>query len=96
MKKFNSGVYNVSTPIWKLEDKTLRSLEVIKKTEIILWEDKRRSIKFLNQYKKKKKLISYHKFNEQKELQKIIEYLNEGKILSLISDLPFDLSIIQA
>jgi len=81
-----SGLYIVSTPIGNLDDITLRSLEVLKKSDIILCEDTRRSLKLLNHYKIKKKLISYHKFNEQKELHKIIEYLNEGKILSLISD----------
>ena len=86
MNLFESGLYIVSTPIGNLDDITLRSLEVLKKSDIILCEDTRRSLKLLNHYKIKKKLISYHKFNEQKELQKIIEYLNEGKILSLISD----------
>ena len=86
MSTFNSGLYIVSTPIGNLDDITLRSLAVLKKSDIILCEDTRRSLKLLNHYKIKKKLVSYHKFNEQKELQKIIEYLNEGKILSLISD----------
>ena len=86
MSTFNSGLYIVSTPIGNLDDITLRSLEVLKKSDIILCEDTRRSLKLLNHYKIKKKLISYHKFNEQKELKKIIGYLNEGKILSLISD----------
>ena len=48
-------------------------------------EDTRRSIKLLNHLKIKKKLISYYKFNEKK-LSDIIKHLNEGKILSLISD----------
>jgi len=86
MRIFNSGLYIVSTPIGNLDDITLRSLEVLKNSDIILCEDTRRSLKLLNHYKIKKKLISYHKFNEQKELQKIIQHLNEGKILSLISD----------
>tara|TARA_B110000971_G_scaffold55318_1_gene56237 strand:+ start:864 stop:1706 length:843 start_codon:yes stop_codon:yes gene_type:complete len=86
MNVFESGLYIVSTPIGNLDDITLRSLEVLKKSDIILCEDTRRSLKLLNHYKIKKKLISYHKFNEQKHLKKIIEYLNEGKILSLISD----------
>ena len=86
MSTLNSGLYIVSTPIGNLDDITLRSLEVLKKSDIILCEDTRRSLKLLNHYKIKKKLVSYHKFNEQKELQKVIEYLNEGKILSLISD----------
>ncbi|MDC0449345.1 16S rRNA (cytidine(1402)-2'-O)-methyltransferase [Pelagibacteraceae bacterium] len=86
MNIFNSGLYIVSTPIGNLDDITLRSLEALKKSDIILCEDTRRSLKLLNHYKIKKKLVSYHKFNERKELQKVIEYLNEGKILSLISD----------
>ena len=86
MSILKPGLYIVSTPIGNLDDITLRSLEVLKKSDIILCEDTRRSLKLLNHYKIKKKLVSYHKFNEQKELQKIIKYLNEGKILSLISD----------
>ena len=86
MSTFKLGLYIVSTPIGNLDDITLRSLEVLKKSDIILCEDTRRSLKLLNHFKIKKKLVSYHKFNEQKELKKIIEYLNEGKILSLISD----------
>ena len=86
MSIFESGLYIVSTPIGNLDDITLRSLEVLKKSDIILCEDTRRSLKLLNHYKIKKKLVSYHKFNEKKEMQKVIEYLNDGKILSLISD----------
>jgi 16S rRNA (cytidine1402-2'-O)-methyltransferase len=86
MSTFKPGLYIVSTPIGNLDDITLRSLEVLKKSDIILCEDTRRSLKLLNHYKIKKKLVSYHKFNEKKDLQKVIEYLNEGKILSLISD----------
>ena len=86
MNIFKPGLYIVSTPIENLDDITLRSLEVLKKSDIILCEDTRRSLKLLNHYKIKKKLVPYHKFNEQKELVKVIEYLNEGKILSLISD----------
>ena len=86
MSILKPGLYIVSTPIGNLDDITLRSLEVLKKSDIILCEDTRRSLKLLNHYKIKKKLVSYHKFNEQKDLQKVIEYLNEGKILSLISD----------
>ena len=86
MNVLEPGLYIVSTPIGNLDDITLRSIDILKKSDIILCEDTRRSLKLLNHYKIKKKLISYHKFNEQKQLQKVIEYLNEGKILSLISD----------
>ncbi len=86
MKIFSKHLYIVSTPIGNLDDITFRALEVLKNSDIILCEDTRRSIKLLSHYKIKKKLISYHKFNEKKQLTKIIEYFNEGKILSLISD----------
>ena len=86
MSNFLSGLYIVSTPIGNLEDITLRALNVLKNSDKILCEDTRRSLKLLNHYGIKKKLISYHKFNEKKELNKIIQHLNEGKILSLISD----------
>ena len=86
MKDLKPGLYIVSTPIGNLNDITLRALDVLKKSDIILCEDTRRSLKLLNHFKIKKKLISYHKFNEKKKLVKIIEYLNGGKILSLISD----------
>ncbi len=86
MKLSIKSLYIVSTPIGNLDDITLRALEVLKNSDIILCEDTRHSLKLLNHFKIKKKLISYHKFNEKKELEKIIEYLNQGKILSLISD----------
>ena len=86
MKLLLNNLYIVSTPIGNLDDITLRALEVLKNSDIILCEDTRRSIKLLNHYKIRKKLISYHKFNEKKKLKDIIEYFKEGKILSLISD----------
>jgi len=86
MKVYIPGLYIVSTPIGNLDDITLRAIEVLRKSDIILCEDTRHSLKLLNHFKIKKKLISYHKFNEKKELGKVIKYLNEGKILSLISD----------
>jgi 16S rRNA (cytidine1402-2'-O)-methyltransferase len=86
MKLLSHNLYIVSTPIGNLEDITLRALQALKSSDIILCEDTRRSIKLLSHYKIKKKLISYHKFNEKKQLSSIIEYFNEGKILSLISD----------
>ena len=86
MSTFTPGLYIVSTPIGNLDDITLRSIDILKKSEIILCEDTRRSLKLLNHFKIKKKLISYHKFNEKKQVDKIIQYLNKGKILSLISD----------
>ena len=86
MKLSTKSLYIVSTPIGNLDDITIRATEVLNKSDVILCEDTRHSIKLLNHLKIKKKLISYHKFNEKKELEKIIKYINEGKILSLISD----------
>ena len=86
MKLFSNHLYIVSTPIGNLDDITLRAIEVLKKSDIILCEDTRRSLKLLNHYKIKSKLISYHKFNEKKQLSNIIEHIKQGKILSLISD----------
>ena len=86
MKLLSNHLYIVSTPIGNLDDITLRAIEVLKNSDIILCEDTRRSIKLLSHYKIKKKLISYHKFNERKQLTSIIKYSKEGKILSLVSD----------
>ena len=81
-----SGLYIVSTPIGNLGDITLRALQILKNSDFILCEDTRHSLKLLNNFNIKNKLIPYHKFNEKKSLNKIIQYLNEGKILSLITD----------
>ena len=86
MKLSNKSLYIVSTPIGNLDDITIRAIEVLKKSDIILCEDTRHSLKLLNHLNIKKKLFSYHKFNEKKELVNIIKYINDGKILSLISD----------
>ena len=86
MKLLSNSLYIVSTPIGNLDDITFRAIKVLKNSDIILCEDTRRSIKLLNHLKIKKRLISYHKFNEKKQTPSIIEYINQGKILSLISD----------
>ena len=86
MKLIKESLYIVSTPIGNLEDITLRAIEVLKKSDIILCEDTRHSLKLFNHLKLKKKLISYHKFNEKKKITSIIEHIKQGKILTLISD----------
>ncbi len=86
MNLTTNHLYIVSTPIGNLEDITLRAINVLKNSDIILCEDTRRSIKLLNHYKIKNKLVSYHKFNEKKKVVSIIRYFKEGKILSLVSD----------
>ena len=80
------GLYLVSTPIGNMQDITLRALNVLKKSDIILCEDTRRSGKLLSYFQIKKKLFPYHKFNEKKVIEEVIESLKEEKIISLISD----------
>ena len=81
-----SGLYLVSTPIGNMEDITLRALNVLKKSDIILCEDTRRSGKLLSHFQIKSKLLSYHKFNEKKVSNKVIDSIKKDKIVSLISD----------
>ena len=86
MKLSKKSLYIVSTPIGNLDDITLRAIEVLKHSDIIICEDTRHSIKLLNHLEIKKKLISYHKFNEKRQTLEVIKHINQGKILSLISD----------
>ena len=86
IKDNKNSLYLVSTPIGNLKDITIRGLEILKKSEFILCEDTRTSKNLLNKYEINSKLISNHKFNEKKNISKIIEYLNSGKLISLISD----------
>ena len=82
----NSGLYLVSTPIGNMEDITLRALNVLKESDIILCEDTRRSGKLLSHLQIESTLWSYHKFNEKKVSKNIIESIKKNKIVSLISD----------
>jgi len=82
----NSGLYLISTPIGNLGDITLRAINVLKNSDLILCEDTRRSGKLLHYLKIKKKLIPYHKFNEKKVSKKITEFIEKNKVVSLISD----------
>tara|TARA_B100000579_G_scaffold44379_1_gene30945 strand:- start:630 stop:1469 length:840 start_codon:yes stop_codon:yes gene_type:complete len=86
MNDFLPGLYIVSTPIGNLEDITLRALKVLKNSDQILCEDTRRSLKLLNYYDIKKKLVSNHKFNEKNVANSVVELLQKGKIISIISD----------
>ena len=84
--KVKNGLYIVATPIGNLSDITLRALDILKKSDYILCEDTRTSKNLLDRYEIKSKLISNHKFNEKKNLSKIIEILKSDCIVSLISD----------
>ena len=80
------GLYIVSTPIGNLDDMTFRALNILKKSDIILCEDTRRSAKLLTYFQIKNKLISYHKFNEKKVSDNVIGDIKNDKVVSLISD----------
>ena len=84
--KVKSGLYIVATPIGNLGDITLRALEILKNSDYILCEDTRTSKNLLDRYEVRSKLISNHKFNEKKNLSKIIEILKLDNVVSLISD----------
>ena len=84
--KLNYGIYIVSTPIGNLSDITIRAINILENSDYILCEDTRISKKLLDRYKIKSKLVSNHKFNEMKNLNKIIEILKSEKIVSLVSD----------
>ena len=85
-KEIKKGLYLVSTPIGNLKDITLRAIEILKNSDYILCEDTRISKKLLNKYEINSRLISNHKFNEKKNLSKILDLLKNEKIISLISD----------
>ena len=85
-KDNENGLYLVSTPIGNLKDITLRAIETLKKSSYILCEDTRVSKNLLDRYEIKSRLISNHKFNESKNLNKIVSLLKSGEIISLISD----------
>jgi 16S rRNA (cytidine1402-2'-O)-methyltransferase len=86
INKLKYGLYVVSTPIGNLRDMTLRAIDVLQQSEYILCEDTRVSKNLLEKYNIKSKLISYHKFNERKNVRKVIEILSSKKIVSIISD----------
>ena len=85
-KEIKKGLYLVSTPIGNLDDITFRAIEILKESDFILCEDTRISKILFKKYNIQSKLISNHKFNEKKNLIKIINLLKSGLAISLISD----------
>ena len=84
--ELKKGLYLVPTPIGNLGDITLRAIEILKKSDLILCEDTRISKKLLERFEINTDLISNHKFNEKKNLTKIIQILKNDKLVSMISD----------
>lgn len=79
-------LYLIATPIGNLSDISLRALDTLKKCELIYCEDTRRSSTLLNHFEIKKKLLPLHKFNEKKALDPLLEKLQEGVDIALLSD----------
>jgi 16S rRNA (cytidine1402-2'-O)-methyltransferase len=79
-------LFIVPTPIGNLEDITIRAIETLKESDLILAEDTRHAKKLLSHYKISSKLYSYHLGNEHKKLEDYIKILQKGKIISLITD----------
>ena len=83
---FKKSLYLVSTPIGNLNDISLRAIETLKMSDYILCEDTRISKNLLEKYQIKSNLIANHKFNEKRNVVKIIKLINQGSLISLISD----------
>lgn len=79
-------LFVVATPIGNLNDFTPRAVETLKTCDVILAEDTRQTIKLLSHFNIKNKMISYHKFNENKKSDLIIEEIKLGKNIALVSD----------
>ena len=84
--KFKPGLYCVSTPIGNMGDISFRAVKILQESDLILCEDTRVTKKILQKFEINKKLISNHKFNENKNLEKVMEILKNNKIVSLVSD----------
>ena len=79
-------LYIVSTPIGNLKDVTFRAIETLKQADVILCEDTRVTKRLLDHYEIRKPLVSYHQRSGISRVEKIIEYLENGKILALVTD----------
>ena len=79
-------LYIVPTPIGNISDITFRAIEVLKSVDLIACEDSRVTQKLLNHYDIKTKCISYHKYNEKSRVEEILNHLNSGEKIALVSD----------
>lgn len=79
-------LYLIPTPIGNMDDITLRAINVLKEVEVVFCEDTRETIKLLNYLNIKKKLIASHEYNESTNEYKLLEYLNNGYNVGLVSD----------
>jgi len=79
-------LYIIATPIGNLKDITLRALEILQSVDLILCEDTRVTSKLLAHYEIKKPLQSYHQHSKLAKVERILEALEEGKNIALVSD----------
>lgn len=79
-------LYLVPTPVGNLEDITLRALRVLKEADLILAEDTRTSGLLLKHFDIHRPMLSYHKFNEHQTVERIVERLQAGETVAVISD----------
>ncbi len=79
-------LYLIPTPIGNMEDITMRSLNILKLVDVVFCEDTRVTGQLLKYYDINKKLISSHNFNESKNINKLLDYLNNGSNVGLVSD----------
>ncbi len=86
MDNAQTQLYLVPTPIGNLKDITLRALEILQSVDAILAEDTRTTGKLLKHYDIKQKFISYHTHNEHSVISRVIEHLERGETLALVSD----------
>ena len=84
--KFKPGLYCVATPIGNMGDISFRAIKILQVSDLILCEDTRVTKKLIQKFEINKRLVSNHKFNENKNLEKVIEILKSNKIVSLVSD----------
>lgn len=85
-RKNKGTLYIVGTPIGNLDDITIRAINTLKKVDVILAEDTRQTLKLLNHFEISKHMISYHRHNEDEKIKKVVEFLDNGKNLALVSD----------
>lgn len=81
-----SKLFIVPTPVGNLEDITLRAIRTLKECDLILAEDTRQTKKLLDHFQIQKQLLSYHKFNEYKTVESVVERITSGATIALVSD----------
>ncbi len=86
MTSHRGRLYVVATPLGNLGDITIRALDILKQVRLIACEDTRRTAKLLNHYQIANRLVSYHEFNEKTRTPQILDTLNDGHDVALVSD----------